>query len=131
MARSRPGHRSHCRVAADDPVEPGHDEFAASTSFVWAVGIIPGRDDAQPRFDTFGLGLAPIAPRIRRERTPNAASRFTGKGATSMSRGIRRFMPIAALCLATLLGGCVIVPERHAYYAPGPVVWGGGWGWHR
>jgi len=46
-----------------------------------------------------------------------------------MSRTLRRFMPVAALCLATLLGGCVVVPERHAYYAPGPVVVG--WGWHR
>jgi hypothetical protein len=45
-----------------------------------------------------------------------------------MSRGIRRFMPILALCLATLLGGCIIVPERHGYYAPGPVFWGG---WRR
>jgi hypothetical protein len=36
-----------------------------------------------------------------------------------MSRTLRRFMPVAALCLATLLGGCVVVPERHAYYAPG------------
>jgi hypothetical protein len=41
---------------------------------------------------------------------------------------LRRFIPIAALCLATLLGGCVVVPEggyRHG--------WHGGWhdGWHR
>ena len=48
-----------------------------------------------------------------------------------MSHTIRRFIPIAALCLATLVAGCVVVPERRAYgpavYVPGPVVWG----WHR
>jgi hypothetical protein len=40
-----------------------------------------------------------------------------------MSRKLRRFMPIAALCLATLVGGCVVVPEHHGYWP--------GWGWHR
>ncbi len=47
-----------------------------------------------------------------------------------MSNTFRRLIPVLALCLATVLGGCVIVPERHAYYVPGPVVVGG-WGWHR
>jgi hypothetical protein len=46
-----------------------------------------------------------------------------------MSRTIRHFMPIAALCLATLLGGCVIFPERG--YDGGHPHWGGGWGWRR
>ena len=42
-----------------------------------------------------------------------------------MSQGFRRFVPVIALCLTTLLGGCVIVPEHHAY-------WGGpGWGYRR
>jgi len=40
-----------------------------------------------------------------------------------MSRTLRRLMPIVALCLATLVGGCVVVPEHHGWYAP--------WGWHR
>jgi hypothetical protein len=40
-----------------------------------------------------------------------------------MSRKFCRFMPIAALCLATLVGGCVVVPEHHGYWP--------GWGWHR
>jgi hypothetical protein len=43
-----------------------------------------------------------------------------------MSRTLRRFMPIAALCLATLLGGCVVVPEHPGYWGPH---WG--WGWRR
>jgi hypothetical protein len=43
-----------------------------------------------------------------------------------MSQTFRRFIPIISLCLAALLGGCIVVPERHGYYAPGPVVW-----WHR
>jgi hypothetical protein len=41
-----------------------------------------------------------------------------------MSRKFGRFIPIAALCLATLLGGCVVVPA-HPYYG------GPGWGWRR
>jgi hypothetical protein len=41
-----------------------------------------------------------------------------------MSRALRRFAPIVAVCLATLLGGCVVVPA-HSHY------WGPGWGWHR
>jgi hypothetical protein len=84
----------------------------------------------QPRFDTFGHGTALLTPRICLERTSDSFPKFTAKGDTSMSRTFHRFIPVAALCLATLLGGCVIVPERHAYHAPGPVVWGG-WGWHR
>jgi len=36
---ARPGRHSQYRVDDDDPVEPGHDEFAASTSIVWTVGI--------------------------------------------------------------------------------------------
>ena len=52
-----------------------------------------------------------------------------------MSHLLRRVVPVAALCFATLLGGCVVVPERRAHvpsvYVPGPVVVGG-WGWrHR
>jgi len=48
-----------------------------------------------------------------------------------MSRAYRHFMPIAALCLVTLLGGCVVVPDggyRHGWYG-----YGHGWheGWHR
>ena len=36
-----------------------------------------------------------------------------------MSHTIRRFLiPIAALCLATLVAGCVVVPERHRAYGP-------------
>jgi hypothetical protein len=42
-----------------------------------------------------------------------------------MSRTLRRLMPVAALCLATLLGGCVVVPEHPGYWGPH---W---WGWHR
>lgn len=46
-----------------------------------------------------------------------------------MSRTLRRFMPIAALCLATLLGGCVVVPWGGGYGRGG---WGHGGheGWH-
>ena len=44
-----------------------------------------------------------------------------------MSRNVRRLIPVAALALATLLGGCVVVPG-HGYY--GHPYWGG-WGWHR
>ena len=52
-----------------------------------------------------------------------------------MSRTLRRFMPIAALCLATLLGGCVVVPEggyRNGWYGRdwhegGREGWRGGW----
>jgi hypothetical protein len=45
-----------------------------------------------------------------------------------MSRGIRRLLPVAALCLATLLGGCVIFPEHYGHGHH----WGeGGWGWRR
>ncbi|MGA3004168.1 MAG: hypothetical protein ABSE20_20850 [Acetobacteraceae bacterium] len=40
-----------------------------------------------------------------------------------MSRTLRRI--VAALCLATLLGGCVVVPARPGYYGPHY-----GWGWH-
>jgi hypothetical protein len=39
-----------------------------------------------------------------------------------MSHTLRRI--VAVLCLATLLGGCVIVPERHGYWGPHH-----GWGW--
>jgi hypothetical protein len=35
-------------------------------------------------------------------------------------------MPIVALCLATLLGGCVVVPAYPGYWGPH---WG--WGWRR
>ncbi len=42
-----------------------------------------------------------------------------------MSRKLRRFTPIVALGLATILGGCVIAPG-HGYYGPH---WG--WGWRR
>jgi hypothetical protein len=45
-----------------------------------------------------------------------------------MSRKIRRSLPILALCLATLLGGCVVVPGPPGYYGPH---WGWGHGWHR
>jgi len=38
-----------------------------------------------------------------------------------VSRKLRRLEPIAALCLAKLVGGCVVVPEHHGYW-PG---WGG------
>ena len=50
-----------------------------------------------------------------------------------MSRTLRRFMPIAALCLATLVGGCVVVPEGPGYYGHGygHGYYGHGWGWHR
>ena len=49
-----------------------------------------------------------------------------------MSHVLRRALPVFALCLATLLGGCVIEPwggYRHGWYGPG---WHGGWheGWH-
>jgi hypothetical protein len=51
-----------------------------------------------------------------------------------MSYNFRRLIPIAALALATLLGGCVVVPERpfyrHAMYSPAGMVYGGEWG-HR
>ncbi len=46
-----------------------------------------------------------------------------------MHRAIRRILPVVALGLATLLGGCIIAPERGG--------WGHGWwghdrgGWHR
>jgi len=42
-----------------------------------------------------------------------------------MLRILRRFMPVAALFLATLIGGCVVVPEHHGWHE------GRGWGWHR
>jgi hypothetical protein len=38
-----------------------------------------------------------------------------------MSRALRRLVPMVMLCLATLLGGCIVYPDggyRH------------GWGWH-
>ncbi len=47
-----------------------------------------------------------------------------------MACTLRRILPVAALCLATLLGGCVYAPEwggggyHHGW-------WGHGWGWHR
>jgi hypothetical protein len=41
-----------------------------------------------------------------------------------MSRMLRRLMPVAALCLATLLGGCVVVPYGHGWYGHG---WHDGW----
>jgi hypothetical protein len=44
-----------------------------------------------------------------------------------MPRAIRRLIPIVTLCAATLLGGCIILPDHggHGHY------WGGGWGWRR
>jgi hypothetical protein len=43
-----------------------------------------------------------------------------------MSRTFRRIMPVVALSLATLLGGCVIEPGHGGHF------WGGhGWGWRR
>ncbi len=53
-----------------------------------------------------------------------------------MSQFSRRAVPAIALCMAVLLGGCVVVPERRGYYgrpavyAPGPV-FAGGWYRHR
>jgi hypothetical protein len=57
-------------------------------------------------------------------------------------RPLRRALPLAALTIAVLLGGCVAYPAYPGYsygygYAPGPyygypaggVVVGGGWGW--
>lgn len=41
-----------------------------------------------------------------------------------MSRFLRRVLPVIALCMATLLGGCIVVPEHHHWY-------GGGYGWRR
>lgn len=34
-----------------------------------------------------------------------------------MSRFFRLTVPVAALCIATLLGGCIVVPDR-GYYRP-------------
>jgi len=55
-----------------------------------------------------------------------------------MSRFFSRGLPVVALGLATLLGGCVVVPGRPYYgyggpvvVAPAPVVAVGGWGWRR
>lgn len=45
-----------------------------------------------------------------------------------MSHTLRRILPIAALCVATLLGGCVVYPAPgyygHAYHDHG---YRGGW----
>jgi hypothetical protein len=56
----------------------------------------------------------------------------------------RKLLPIAALGLAALLGGCYAYPAypgygyyNNGYYGGGPsygggvVAYGGGWGWHR
>jgi hypothetical protein len=40
-----------------------------------------------------------------------------------MSQVFRRVVPVIAICMATLLGGCVVVPENRC-------CWGPGWGWH-
>ena len=53
-----------------------------------------------------------------------------------MSQFSRRAVPVIALCMAALLGGCVVVPERRGHYrgsdvyVPGPV-FAGGWYRHR
>jgi hypothetical protein len=45
-------------------------------------------------------------------------------------------LPLAALALAVLLGGCVYAPypgygyNGAPYYAGPTVAFGGGWGWH-
>jgi len=39
-------------------------------------------------------------------------------------------MPVAALCLATLLGGCVVVPEGGYGHGHGRGWYGHGGGWH-
>lgn len=48
-----------------------------------------------------------------------------------MSNTLRRVVPIAMLCVAVVLAGCVVVPERRvhgpAVYTPGHVH--AGWGW--
>jgi|tagenome__1003787_1003787.scaffolds.fasta_scaffold17432548_2 hypothetical protein len=50
-----------------------------------------------------------------------------------MSRLLRRALPIAALCVSTLLGGCIVDPGyggyRHGWYGHDRGGWGG-WG-HR
>jgi hypothetical protein len=43
-----------------------------------------------------------------------------------MSRKLRRFLPVIALSLATMLGGCIIAPGPGYYHGPH---WG--WGWRR
>jgi hypothetical protein len=53
-----------------------------------------------------------------------------------MFRSIQRLVPIAAIGLVMLLGGCVFYPEggyRHGGYGPGWGWHGGGWheGWRR
>lgn len=35
-----------------------------------------------------------------------------------MSKTLRRCLPLAVLCIAMLLGGCVVVPARPYYYGP-------------
>jgi hypothetical protein len=49
-----------------------------------------------------------------------------------MLNALRRSMPIVVLCLATFLGGCVVVPARPAYWGPGwHYGYGYGYGWRR
>jgi hypothetical protein len=43
-----------------------------------------------------------------------------------MLRTLRRLLPVAALCLAAFLGGCVIVPAGYGY-GYGGHEWRGGW----
>ena len=56
-----------------------------------------------------------------------------------MFHKLRRILPLTALCLAALLGGCVVAPGYggygHGWYGHGHHGWGGwegrGGGWHR
>ena len=53
-----------------------------------------------------------------------------------MSRFLRRCMPVVALGVAALLGGCIVAPPWYGYYGHGyergGYERGGHWGgWHR
>jgi hypothetical protein len=67
-----------------------------------------------------------------------AAGEWTMASALRTRSKLRRKLPLAALALAALLGGCVYAPYPGygggyygaPYYAGPTVAFGGGWGWH-
>jgi hypothetical protein len=108
-----PGHRSHPRVDADGPVEPGHDGLAVGELNFRPVGIIPCTNDRlcmSPRLAIRGLAVAAnvseISGLVRRTCSSVPAHHSPGQAGTVPSRMSRTRSNLRALVAADCRSPC-------------------------
>jgi hypothetical protein len=104
-----------------------------------AIGQLVGVDDfIHLRLSDSNAPIMPHRGQQNAAKPADIVARLDSTGGAAMLRTFlpRLLLPLVALGLAGLLGGCVAYPAYDGgyygapYYAGPPVVVGGGWGYH-